>query len=73
MDNALSNWVMEVQFRAVPWATKSCGDGAIWPRIAGELQQSASDAIKAGLTFALGWRARTTTSPIASGWVFAAV
>jgi hypothetical protein len=53
LDNALSNWVMELQFRAVPWTTNSGAGGATSPRIVGELQLSARNAISAGLTFAL--------------------
>jgi len=54
---------MELQFRAVPWMTNSCAGGATWPRIVGELQQSARDAINALLTFPLGWRTRMIPFP----------
>ena len=54
---------MELQFRAVPWMTNRCAGGATSPRIVGELQQSARDAINAGLTFPLRWRTRMIPLP----------
>src|ERR1700733_15637622 len=59
---------MELQLRAVPWMTNSCAGGATWPRIVGELQQSARDAINAELTFPLGWRTRMIPFP-SPGWI----